>query len=313
VASLIFGVGYLGAALAARLCASGQHVVGLENGFATSFETLEGCSREWGDHFTLIRGDVRSAVDVEAAFAAAAPVDVIYLLAAQASAHASAAPAEYTEETNLRAPRLVLDAALRHRSPPVVYGSSFRVYGSPLSGTVGEDRPYGAFHDLSHLSKVYAEKLGEMYVVEHGLRFAPVRLGIVYGVGPVMKRDPHFVTVPHAFALRALSNEPLVVNPGGAHPLGFVHLDDAVGALVAAPSHGYAPANAVSELLSVLDVAGAIVGAATERSLECSVSAPSPMIPTEGPLVSSRLIAAGWAPARSLYESAGELLDYYVG
>jgi len=312
VPSLILGVGYLGAALAERLCDSGQRVVGLENGFATSWDSLERWRARFGNRLQLMRGDIRVPADLEAAFAAAAPVDVVYLLAAQASAHPTAAPPEYTEETNLRGPRLVLDAALRQGSPSIVYGSSFRVYGAPLAGTVAEDRAYGAFHDLSHLSKIYAEKLGELYSLQHPIRFSPVRLGIVYGVGPVMKRDPLFVTVPHAFALRALRGEPLVVNPGGAASLGFVHLQDAVSALIAAPAEGYAPANAVSELLSVLDVASAIARAASERDIECAISAPSPMITTEEPLVSSRLFAAGWRPTRSLGESAGELLDYYA-
>ena len=310
--SLILGVGYLGAALAGRLCASGRDVVGLENGFATPWNSLDALCAAVGERFTLLRGDVREPADLERAFDAAAPVDVVYLLAAQASAHAGVAPPEYTEETNLRAPRLILDAALRHGGPPIVYGSSFRVYGAPLTGTVTEERPYGAFKDLSHLSKVYAEKLGELYAGEHGIGFAPVRLGIVYGVGPVMKHDLPFMTVPHAFALRARRGEPLTVNPEGASPLGFIHLDDALSALVAARSGGYAPANAVSELLSVLDVASAIVAAARGRGVECAVSAPSPLMPTEGPHVSSRLVSTGWHPTRSLAETADELLDYYA-
>ncbi|HET7768781.1 MAG TPA: NAD(P)-dependent oxidoreductase [Chloroflexota bacterium] len=310
--SLILGVGYLGAALAARLCAGGHRVVGLENGFATPWDSLAALTEQLGDRFQLQRGDVRDPEALERAFAVATPVDAVYLLAAQASAHADAAPPEYTEETNLRAPRLVLDAALRHGAPPVIYGSSFRVYGAPLSGLVDERTPYGAFRDLSHLSKVYAEKLGELYADVHGVGFAPVRLGIVYGVGPVMKRDPHFVTVPHAFAIRAVRREPLTVNLGGADPLGFIHLDDATSALIASRSAGYAPAVAVSELHSVLDVASAIVGAATERGWECAVQAPSPMVPTPGPQVSSRLVEAGWRPTRSLVETAGELLDFYA-
>ena len=132
-------------------------------------------------------------------------------------------------------------------------------------------------------------------------------------MGPVTKDDPHFVTVPHAFALRAVRREPLKVNPGGADPLGFIHLDDAVSALIAARSDGYAPANAVSELFSVLDVASAVVGAATERGIECAIDAPGPLIPTEGPQVLSRLFAAGWVPSRGLVETAGELLDHYAG
>jgi len=307
---LVLGAGYLGAALAARLCSAGQSVVGLENGFTTEWPALEALEKECGDRLALRRGDIRDSAALDDALAAAAPVETIFLLAAQASAHAGAAPAEYTEETNLRGPRLVLDAALRHNAPRVVYGSSFRVYGGPLAGTVDEDRPYGSFRDLSHLSKIYAEKLGELYTLQHNLAFSPVRLGIVYGVGPVMKRDPQFVTVPHAFALNALRREPLVVNPGGS--LGFIHLDDAVDALIAAPAVGYAPANAVGEMLSVRDVASAVVEAATERGIECAVSAPGPVAPTERIVVTSRLERTGWLPSRTLWSTAGALLDYYA-
>ena len=310
--SLILGVGYLGAALAERLCTQGEQVVGLENGFATSWELLDPLHARLGDRFTLLRGDVRDTTDLERAFSAAEPIETVYLLAAQASAHPTAAPPEYTEETNLRAPRLILDAALRHGVPPVVYGSSFRVYGTPLTGTVGEDRAYGAFRDLSHLSKVYAEKLGELYANERGIGFAAVRLGIVYGVGPVMKHDAHFMTVPHVFAQRACRGETLMVNPDGAQRLGFIHLDDAISSLIAARSTSYAPANAVGELRSVPEVASAIAIAARERGISCEVSVPGPVPRSEAPAVSSRLTSAGWRASRTLAESAGELLDYFA-
>ncbi len=204
MATLIFGLGYIGAALASELRRSGRSVVGVDNGFATDWPALERLGDGPGGRFRLLRGDVRQAPDVTAAFLAAGTgeegVDAVYLLAAQASAHATAAPAEYTEETNLRGPRLVFEAALRHGSPPVVYGSSFHVYGPQPGGEMDENHPYGPLRDLAHLSKVYAEKLGEMYATTRGLTVVPVRLGIVYGLGPVIKRDLRFVTVPHAFA-----------------------------------------------------------------------------------------------------------------
>ena len=295
--ALILGLGYLGAALAARLLARGDTVVGLDNGFATDWPALERLAARADGRLRLIGGDVRDAAAVDGAFAAARPIEVVFLLAAQASAHPAAAPPEYTEETNLRGPRVVFDAAVRHGSPPVVYASSFHIYGGSLAGQVDERRPYGAVRDLAHLSKIYAEKLGEMYATVHGLPVAPVRLGVVYGLGPVTKRDLRFVTVPHAFCLRALAGSPLEVHPSGTGPIAFVHLEDAVealrlagssaarggrhqwrGPLVAAPlaGSGYAPANAAAEVATALDVARYVTRAAAAIGLDVPVHVRSP-------------------------------------
>ena len=319
--SLVLGVGYIGAALVERLCASGEDVVGVENGFATDWAALQQLAGRWTGRFRLIQGDVRDADTLDRAFALASPVQAVYLMAAQASAHADAASAEYTEETNLRAPRLVLEAVLRHGKPPVVYGSSFHVYGAPLEGVVDEARPYGAFRDLSHLSKVYAEKLGELYAGEHGVAFSPVRLGIVYGVGPIVKRDIRFLTVPHAFCVRLVRGEPLVVSRSGLVPMGFIHLDDAVEALLAARAQGgdgsYAPANAVGEVLTVVDVLEMVSKVARERGLVVQAEGPGASSTTssdavEAFTVSTRLSATGWHAKRRLSATAGQLLAHHA-
>jgi len=309
---LVLGAGYIGAALIQRLCAEGAQVVAVDNWFATDEAQVQALADRFADLLDLRRCDIRDAHTLEHAFAAAEPIETVYLIAAQASAHADAATPEYTEETNLRGPRLVLEAARHHGSPPVVYASSFHVYGTPLSGTVDEQRPYGAFRDLQHLSKVYAEKLGELYAREHGVPFAPVRLGITYGAGPVMKRNLRFVTVPHAFSIFALRGERFQVHASGALPLGFIHLDDAVAALLAAPAPGYAPANAVGEVLSAVDVAQAVQAAASARGHNPEIALPSDYTPRDPFTVRSRLSAAGWRPQHTLAAVISELLDYYA-
>src|SRR5207302_987452 len=160
----------------------GHRVVGLENGFSTVPEAVTRLGRH--PRFTLVRGSINSARSIERAFQAARQasgdgLDVVYHLAAQASAHPEAAPPAYTEQTNLVAPRLVYEASLRHSARALVYASSFRVYGDDLAGTVGESTPYGRIGDLSHLSKVYAEKLLEMLAAQHPVPVANVRLGVV--------------------------------------------------------------------------------------------------------------------------------------
>jgi nucleoside-diphosphate-sugar epimerase len=317
VATLIFGLGYLGAALAGALAGERRPVVGMDNGFSTDWPALESLAAGSAGMLRILRGDVRRQADVDAAYRAAHPVDTVYLLAAQASAHPDAAPAAYTEETNLRGARLVLEGALRYGAPPVVVGSSFHVYGAAPVGMVAEDHPYGIVGDLAHLSKIYVEKLGEMFAARYGLPVAPVRLGIVHGVGPVMKRDLRFVTVPHAFCLRALAGQPLEVHAGGLRPLGFVHLDDAVRALLlAASGRGYAPANAAGEVATVLDVAGLVQRAAQAIGLAPDVRVhddrrPSPPLQAAPFTVVSRLERLGWRPQRDLATSIPEVLAWY--
>jgi UDP-glucuronate 4-epimerase len=329
VTALIAGVGYIGAALAEALLADGERVVGLENGFSTVPVVVNRLARH--PRFRLVRGSVNSARSIERAFATATGgvgqasdeagsdgrVDVVYHLAAQASAHPQAAPPSYTEQTNLVAPRLVYEAAARHGVRAFVYGSSFRVYGDALSGNVSESTPYGQIGDLSHLSKVYAEKLFEMLAGQHPVPVANVRLGVVYGLGPVMKHDARFLTVPNLFCLRTVAGQPLTVHAGANRPIGFLHLDDAVSALrlsaeiARAHQNGAWPVNVVSEVLGVGEVAAIVEREATARGLSPKVEGAGPL---SGPrwTVASSLDAAGFRPTRSMAESLGAVLDYYA-
>jgi len=186
------------------------------------------------------------------------------------AAHPAAALPEYTEETNLRGPRLVLEALVRHRVPRFVYASSLRVYGRPLPPVVHEDLPYGRLEDLAHLSKVYAEKLIEMYAWRHGLRARVVRLGLVYGLSPVMKEDPRFMTAPNRFCWQAVRGEPLVVSAEGEWPTGLIAVADAVQALRLAadlaPDEPYLVVNAAPEVATIGEVAQQV--AATRAALD---------------------------------------------
>jgi nucleoside-diphosphate-sugar epimerase len=316
VTALVAGVGYIGAALAQALLADGQTVIGLENGFSTVSSVVAGLARH--PRFTLVRGSINSARSLARAFeAAGGPVDAVYLLAAQASAHPQAAPPTYTEQTNLVAPRLVYEAAAQHGARAIVYGSSFRVYGDDLSGAVGEDTPYGRIGDLSHLSKVYAEKLLEMLAGQHQVPVVNVRLGVVYGLGPLMKRDARFLTVPNLFCMRAAAGETLTVSAGANRPIGFLHLDDAVQSLRVASdlarSVGAAArsVNAVSEVLGVGEVAAIVEREAAARGLHPKIEGAGPLTAPRWSVISS-LEAAGFRPTRTMSDSLGAVLNHYA-
>ena len=156
-----------------------------------------------------------------------------------------------------------------------------------------------------------------MLAGQHGVPVANVRLGVVYGLGPLMKHDPRFLTVPNLFCLRTVAGEPLTVHAGANRPIGFLHLDDAVRALrlsaevARARGAGAWAINAVSEVLGVGEVAAIVEREANARGL-------SPRIEGAGPLtgprwsVASSLDAAGFRPTRTMGESLGEVLDYYA-
>lgn len=333
MAVLVTGVGYLGAALAARLLRAGERVVGLDNGFATDPAAVERL-HALGD-FTLVRGSVTAPRAVARAFGLG-PFDVVYHLAAQASVPVAARRPRYTETTNLTGPRIVLDAAVRYAVPRIVYGSSLRVYGPVLPPLVEESTPYGPPADLAHLSHEYGEKLLELYARRHALIAIAVRLAVVYGVGPVTKTDYACMTVPNKFCLQAVRGEPLAIYPGAATPTAFIHLDDACAALEAAAAAAWPPgfyaANAAGEVCTVPEVA-ALVAACAHRPRPCdrpAVGAPAassvdsphywgargavpprPGAEDATPVVRSRLAALGWRPTRTLADTVGELIDYF--
>lgn len=312
VAVLITGLGYLGVPLAAELLRRGEQVVGLENFFCTPRSAVRLLRASPG--FSLVEGSVSSRRALQRAFASA-EVSLVYHLAAQPSAHPQAATVAYTERTNLVGPRLLLDALPRDRRCVVVLGSSFRVYGDLPSDEVTEETCYGRMADLAHLSKIYAEKLLELYAHRDGFAAVALRLGVVYGLGPCMKLDRRFMTVPNLFCQQAAQGEPLRVFAGAARPTGFIHLRDAVSALLEAPRlarPGFRAVNAAAELLGVDQVAELVARRAAARGLRVSIERDGSVEPRPTPRVASSLAEIGFRPTRAMADSLDELLDYFA-
>ena len=312
---LVTGLGYMGSALAEELLRHGETIVGLENGFSTDPAALDRLATAG---VRIVTGDIAEPADVERAFAQGS-IDTVYHFAAQASAHPAAAPPEYTERSNLQGPRVVLDAMVRHGVRTMVYASSFKVYGDSPAGAVDESRPYGAFQDLSHLSKVYVEKLLEMYALRHGLRCLALRFGIVYGLSPVFKTDERFMTAPNKFCRQAARGEPLTVYGGGHVHAGFVHVADAVRATLAAAAHegftGYAPINVVGEVASLAALARTVAGVAGMRGRSVHIDGLAPASPddeTPSFTVASALDALPFHYEHTLRDSLGDVLDHFI-
>ena len=308
---LLTGLGYIGTQLATDLLARGERVVAVENFFCTSRRDLTGLLRRPG--LELVAGSINSVRTWRKAHQLG-PFSALVHLAAQPSAHPAAASAGYTELTNLVGARLALEAALDAGIERVVLGSSFKVYGEELPPRVSEHQPYGLVGDLAHLSKIYVEKLGEMLGQRRGLRCVAVRLGITYGLGPVLKTDPRFMTVPNLFCKLAAAGDPLTVHPRATVPAGFIHVVDASRALQAGLelplTEPYVAVNAVTECLTVGEVANLVCQAARARGLATTVTGPR-ATPPAPPVVDSSLKELTDSP-RTMGSSLGAVLDFFL-
>jgi nucleoside-diphosphate-sugar epimerase len=316
MATLVFGVGYVGSRLVQELLFAGREVVGIDNGFSTDRRAIDGFARL--PAFRFLEGSIVDPAEVSRAFDLAGEVDSIYLLAAQSSAHPAAATPEYTESVNLQGPRIVLDELVRrHLDAPLVYASSLRVYGAPLPPEVDESTAYGTFADLSHLSKCYVEKLLEMYAATRGIVARAVRLGLTYGVAPVMKTDPRFMTAPNRFCLQVARREPVEVRTRDY--LGMIHVEDAARALLAVAEsreRGYNVFNAAPDVRTLAEVVAAIRLAIAERELDLEVvvndSGSVMELDHSRPSIRSRLDGLGFLPRRRWQEGIAETLSHFM-
>lgn len=291
-------------------------VVALENFFCTPRRDVKAALPSGT---ILVEGDVTRRGDITRAFDLLGPAGdqphTVFHLAAQPSAAIAAREPELTEQTNLVGARMVLEAA-RERGARVVFGGSFRVYGDDLDGQiVDEDTPYGRVWDLSHLSKVYVEQLGRMM----GIPFVSVRLGVTYGLSPIMKTRPALMTVPNLFCQRAVSGLPLQVLED--RPLAFIHVRDAAQALLrGAERLNAAPVvwdvvNAASEVATIGQLASAVERLIRTRggAAQIQTTSASEAAPHEPFSVRSRLAEDGFRPRYRLADSLGEVLDLFGG
>jgi len=144
------------------------------------------------------------------------------------------------------------------------------------------------------------------------MRCIAARLGITYGLSPVMKRDYRFMTAPNKFCLQLVRGEALALYPGSERSAGFIHVADASAALRQVAAHagfaGYTPVNVATEWTTVASVAAIAGEVACHRGLAAGVPPPR----NEAlPHIGARLAGAGFTTRHNLRSGLGEVMDYF--
>jgi nucleoside-diphosphate-sugar epimerase len=148
-----------------------------------------------------------------------------------------------------------------------------------------------------------------------GVAFTSVRLGVVYGLAPVMKHAPALMTVPNLFCQRAAQGEVLQVLDD--RPLAFIHVEDAVEALVLAQARletsrtAWEVVNAAPEVATIGQVAHTVQRLGRQRGRWVRIQGGG-AFDAEGEntfQVRSRLPLQ---PRRCLAQSLGDVFDFFL-
>lgn len=222
--------GFIGSHLVERLLARGVRVVGLD-AFDTFYDprlkerNVEAVLGHSG--YRLVRGDIRDATALDAAFAGESH-DVVVHLAARAGVRPSIEDPVLYASVNLDGTAKVLEAARRHGVKTFVFGSSSSVYGNNPKVPFSEDDPVD--HPISPYAatKRAGELMAHTYHHLFGLDVACLRFFTVYG--PRQRPD----LAIRKFAQRIAAGETIPQFGDGSAARDYTYVDDIVDGIVAA-------------------------------------------------------------------------------
>jgi UDP-glucuronate 4-epimerase len=245
--------GFIGSNLVDRLLAEGREVVGLDSfdPFYPEDQKRRNLASALGaPSFRLVRSDIRDPDAVASVFGASR-LDAVVHLAALAGVRPSLEHPTVYADVNVRGTSVVLEAAVHHGNPRVVFASSSSVYGER------EDGPFRETDPVEHPISPYAatKRAGELvahtFHHAHGLSVTCARIFTAYG--PRQRPD----LAIRKFAERMLAGRPIPVFGDGQSLRDFTYIGDLVDGLVKAIDRdlGFAILNfGAGRQVSVLEV-----------------------------------------------------------
>jgi len=214
------GAGFIGGHLVRALVKAGYSVRVLDNLSTGSLDNI-------GDLISsveFVKGDVR---DFNVVKEAARGVDAVVHLAALVDVAESFEKPDLYFEVNVKGTYNVVRACRGVRV--LVYASSYAVYGEPSRVPTPEDHPTSPNSPYA-LSKVYGEALVEALAEKRGYRPVVLRFFNVYGPG----QSRAYAGVVLEFVKRVSRGEPPVIYGDGSQTRDFIHVRDAVKAVLKA-------------------------------------------------------------------------------
>jgi len=229
--------GFIGNALAQRLLARGDEVVGVDNlNDYYSVELKQARLARIADHphFTDLRIDIADRDAMAAAFAEHRPQRVVNL-AAQAGVRYSLINPHAYVDTNLVGFVNILEGCRHNGVEHLVFASSSSVYGANTT------QPFSVHHNVDHPLSLYAaskkanELMAHTYAHLYDLPVTGLRFFTVYG--PWGRPDMALFL----FTKAILAGEPIDVFNYGHHRRDFTYIDDIVEGVIRTLDHVATP------------------------------------------------------------------------
>ena len=216
--------GFIGNALALRLLARGDEVIGVDNlndYYDVNLKKARLARATAHGQFTDVRADLEDRVAIENVFGKYWPERVVNL-AAQAGVRYSIENPRVYVESNVVGFLNILEGCRHHGVKHLVYASTSSVYGA------NTNMPFSVHHNVDHPVSLYAatkkanELMAHTYSHLYGLPTTGLRFFTVYG--PWGRPDMALFK----FTKNILEGKPIDVYNHGQHKRDFTYIDDIV-------------------------------------------------------------------------------------
>ena len=216
--------GFIGNALALRLLARGDEVIGVDNlndYYDVNLKKARLARATAHGQFTDMRADLEDRVAIENVFGKYRPERVVNL-AAQAGVRYSIENPRVYVESNVVGFLNILEGCRHHGVKHLVYASTSSVYGA------NTNMPFSVHHNVDHPVSLYAatkkanELMAHTYSHLYGLPTTGLRFFTVYG--PWGRPDMALFK----FTKNILEGKPIDVYNHGQHKRDFTYIDDIV-------------------------------------------------------------------------------------
>jgi len=225
--------GFIGSAVAARLLARGEEVVGLDNLNAYYDPDLKRARLallQSRTCFRFVEQDLAAASQMQNLFAAERFDRVVHLAAQAGVRHSLVDPQAYVD-SNITGTLNILEACRHYPVQHLVFASTSSVYGANAK------LPFSVHDGVGHPLSLYAatkranELMAHTYATNFGLAVTGLRFFTVYG--PWGRPDMALFL----FTRNILAGRPIDVFNHGHHRRDFTYIDDVVEGLVRVLDH----------------------------------------------------------------------------